>query len=683
MLIPTLFLLGLGFVAAIGLSIASKVFYVYEDPKIGEVEDSLLGANCGGCGYAGCSAAAQAVVAGKEGPDICVAGGPDISLAVASVMGMEVEIKEAEVASLSCTYGFNDADKKYIYNGINDCRAANLFGGGQKVCTIGCVGLGTCVRACPFGALVLSDNGLPVIDIERCRGCGVCVDVCPKHIIKLSSTTLRMIGDYRDDECTTPCQRLCPTGIDIPSYIKMIKEKNFKGAIRKIREKNPLPLICSRICPAPCESECRRGLVDQSLAINDLKRFVADYEIKCGERFHPYKGPDSGKKVAVIGGGAQGLTSSYYLASLGHQPTIYEATPKLGGIIRNVISKSRLPDEIINQEIQGILDIGVKAETSKAIGSDINITSLLNDNDFDSVVLASGGFDSRKILRKGLQSEVLIPGLYILLDFFADNSKDKELKVGKNVYIVGGGTSTLSAAQICLSRGAEKVTLIYPFTEDEIKSRGIDIENVNNDNIQFIFSSKIVKLSGEGDTLQQISIKHLDNSIELLSLETLIVATGRLSDLVFVKIIDEETGDRTKKWQTIDTYKVLPENKSSDLFNIRDNALVNDNIAVVKSISRGRKIARSLHLYLNGKDIVPQENIINNESKILNTDIVEDIETIFRLPVPHSSKSQNYGESDSFYRKDEIVIGYSEEIAVKESERCLQCGLICYTNCEQ
>lgn len=200
MIVPTFFLLSLGLIASIGLAIASRIFYVWEDPKIEEVEDALLGANCGGCGYAGCAAAAAAVVESKAGADICVAGGPDIAVKVAEVMGVKVEIKEPQIANSSCRYNIEDADTKYIYSGVNDCRAAMLFAGGTKVCTIGCLALGTCVRACPFGALSMSDYGLPIIDPKKCRACGVCVGVCPKNIIKLTSTSERMIGENRYDE---------------------------------------------------------------------------------------------------------------------------------------------------------------------------------------------------------------------------------------------------------------------------------------------------------------------------------------------------------------------------------------------------------------------------------------------------------------------------------------------------
>jgi len=165
---------GLGLVVGIGLAIASKVFYVYVDPKIVAIDDVLPGANCGGCGFPGCSANAEAIVAGKSSPSSCVAAGEETALAIANILGVSVEAKEPDIALPGCTYGVADAQTKYSYDGLNDCRAAALLSGGMKVCNIGCLGLGTCAAACRFGAIVMGPEGLPVVDEVKCTGCGTC-----------------------------------------------------------------------------------------------------------------------------------------------------------------------------------------------------------------------------------------------------------------------------------------------------------------------------------------------------------------------------------------------------------------------------------------------------------------------------------------------------------------------------
>ena len=233
----------LGLMIGVMLAVAAKVFYVYVDPLILEVEAALPGANCGGCGKPGCSANAEAIAAGKATPDSCVAAGPDVAEAIAAIMGVKVEIKEPDIAKPGCTYGVADADLKYIYNGLNDCRAVALLSGGMKVCSIGCLGLGTCARACPFNAIKMGPKGLPVVNEKRCTGCGTCERVCPKNIITMSSVTRRIIREYTTAECTTPCQRACPAGIDIREYIHQIARGDFHRAVEVIKERNPFPTV--------------------------------------------------------------------------------------------------------------------------------------------------------------------------------------------------------------------------------------------------------------------------------------------------------------------------------------------------------------------------------------------------------------------------------------------------------
>src|SRR5210317_2137265 len=406
---------GLGLLVGVGLAMASKIFYVYVDPLIVEVDEALPGANCGGCGLPGCSSNAEAIVAGIAAPNSCVAAGPEVAEAIAEIMGVKIEAKEPDIARPGCYFGVQDADLKYIYNGLDDCRAVALLGGGMKVCTIGCLGLGTCARVCPFDAIVIGAQGLPVVDEKKCTGCGTCERGCPKHIINLSSATRRIIREYTTEECTTPCQRGCPAGINIREYIHQISLGNNHRAVQVIKERNPFPAVIGRICPRPCELECRRNYIDEPVAINFLKRYAADYEKESGDRILPYKAPDTGRKIAVVGGGVQGLSTAFFTARLGHATTVFEATPKLGGLLRSAISKDRLPEEILDWDIGGIIEMGVKVETQKALGKDFAIESLLQEG-FDAVFLASGGWDSRLTRGATADIESPIPGTYMLVD---------------------------------------------------------------------------------------------------------------------------------------------------------------------------------------------------------------------------------------------------------------------------
>ena len=154
--------------------------------------------------------------------------------------------------------------------------------------------------------------------------------------------------EYTTEECTTPCQRSCPAGINIREYIRQIVLGNNRRAVQVIKERNPFPAVIGRICPRPCELDCRRNYVDEPVAINYLKRFAADFEKESGERILPYKAPVSGRSVAVVGGGVEGLSAAFFTARLGHDTTVFEAGPKLGGLLRSAIAKERLPEEILD-----------------------------------------------------------------------------------------------------------------------------------------------------------------------------------------------------------------------------------------------------------------------------------------------------------------------------------------------
>jgi Na+-translocating ferredoxin:NAD+ oxidoreductase RNF subunit RnfB/thioredoxin reductase len=660
MLIATLLLMGLGLAASIMLAIASKVFYVWEDPRIEQVEEALLGANCGGCGYAGCSAAAEAVVSGKARADVCVAGGFEIAQNVAAVMGLAVEEKEPEISKPGCYYGVQDADLKYDYSGVLDCRAAALLYGGSKECNIGCLGLGTCVRACPFDALSMGENNLPVVNKDRCTSCGVCAEVCPKEIITVTSAARRIISDYKISECTAPCQRTCPAEIDIPEYIRQVTDRDYLGAVRVIKEKNPFPLVCGWLCPAPCEFECRRNLIDEPVTINALKKFVSDFERKTGTRAEYYLPPASGKKITVVGGGVEGLTAAYYLRRLGHQPKILEATAKLGGILRYVITEDRLPGDVLDWDINGILKIGVEAETGKVMGSDFTLHSLF-DEGAEMVLLTTGGWDSRQIMRGKFWGEVTVPGTYLLLDFLVAASRGaiKPGRVGKKVIIVGGGKTATKAANICLNQGAGEVTIVFPFTKDRAEIYGIKPGAVTEpEKVNIIYSCIPVELRGEGSQLSEILIGKTPEAAVPIPLDSLIVGSGRLPEMLFVR--DEEN---TNKWKTVDVCSVFPSEAGIGIFAVGDTGRPTDLTGVVLAVRRGRKIVRAIQLYISEEKIGPENGVIFAENEEEQQNIREVVN-----PGPLFFPRKNIDNRFSL----------TPEEAHIEANRCLSCGLLCY-----
>ncbi|MGD9217551.1 MAG: (Fe-S)-binding protein, partial [Desulfobacteraceae bacterium] len=206
-------MLGIGAVCGVVLSVASKVFYVWEDPRIAEVEYFMAGANCGGCGYAGCSAAANAVVAGKVPPSVCIVAGMEAAVNIAGVMGVDPGSAEPQ-KSLNLCEGGHRAEDKFIYSGANTCAALSSMYGGKRVCSIGCLGLGDCVRSCKFDAIEIGPKGFPVVNEAKCVGCGACETACPKNILTVRTMSQRLLTFNEEDAALAPCQQTCPAEIN-------------------------------------------------------------------------------------------------------------------------------------------------------------------------------------------------------------------------------------------------------------------------------------------------------------------------------------------------------------------------------------------------------------------------------------------------------------------------------------
>jgi len=670
---------GLGIAIGTVLVIASKAFYVYEDPKVVAINDELPGANCGGCGFPGCNANAEAVVKGLSGVNSCVAAGDDVALAIARIMGVSVSDKEPEFAGPGCYYSKDAADMEYQYMGVTDCRAAAMLFGGMKVCRIGCLGLGTCAKACMFGALSIGSDGLPKVDQKKCTGCGACERVCPKTIIRLTSVTRRIIREYTKEECITPCQRACPTGIDIKEYVRLIKEGDYEGSLQVIKERNPFPTVISRICPAPCESKCRRLLQDEAVSINGLKRFVCDYEMSLNKHVTPYKAPETQKKVAIIGGGVEGLSAAFFSARLGHDPTVFEATDFLGGILRKAITRERLSMDVLDWDIEGVRQMGVNIQTNAKAGEDISIDGLLKQG-FHAVFTATGGWDSRLARGDIDQAAMVFPGAYLLIDVLRSKSdKNIHISSGKNIVIAGGSIGVLRDAVNLLkeNKADNTITVMLRKHPDDSAFDPSAMEALSKAGVTIIYNTGVTKVMGEENHLTAIEYVSLDTGVKnVMNTDTLIIGSGRFPELVFIPIENDEQNENKEGienngplvWEGVELQKKPESNKELGLLSNQD--VISEYASAVAAINGGRKAAAAIHHLMYGIQFQEPSKIITEQSLLQGVSLLNNVNILPRNIMENSKPK--------IEDKDRFSTGFSTQIAHSEADRCLRCGLVCY-----
>jgi len=684
-------MLGLGALCGGALSAASKIFYVYEDPRISVVEGLTAGANCGGCGYAGCAAAAVAVVAGEARPSVCIVAGPEAAANIAAVMGMDPGTAEALISYNTCTGG-DRADNKFYYMGVNSCQALASLSGGQRVCPVGCLGLGDCVRACVFDALKMGTHGYPVVNEVKCVGCGACEKVCPKDIMEIKTMSQKLLHLNQYNDRIAPCQQTCPAEIDIPKYIYLTKIGDYEGAVNTIRERNPLLLACGRVCPHPCENKCRRGIEDEPVSINQLKRFVADYEMNSGRHFPISCAPDTGKKVAVIGGGPAGLSNAFFLRRLGHAVTIFDAMPKLGGMIRYGIPEYRLPKEVLAWEIQGILDLGVEHKPNMKLGKDFDIGSLMAAG-FDAVFLGIGAWKDYSLRVEGEDLEGCYTGINFLTNFALwqqEKPHDKQPFVGRKCVVIGGGNTAIDCVRTLIRLGADEVSIVYRRTRKEMPANMVEIEAAEHEGVNFTFlaaptrvigneEGKVVGLEylkmelGEPDASGRRSPVPIEGSETVMDIDMLITAIGQGPDIFFKdesKRLDEDL--KVTRWNTIDSADPIALQSSIPYIFTGGDAATGADL-VVSAIGAGRRAARSIHMYLTGQDVTPPAKTLFKNN--IPVSIFESVPGLTKSPRTKMPELPVDERIKSFVEADLVI---SEEDAQHESNRCLQCCLICY-----
>jgi heterodisulfide reductase subunit A len=349
----------------------------------------------------------------------------------------------------------------------------------------------------------------PVIDYNRCETCGVCLKACPAEVIpdfRYEEGSLRGIL-YSSSE-TEPrinvtkvfdlpnCQATCPVLQDVRGYMRLIAEGRYGEAIELIREANPLPSVCGYVCHHPCESACTRGRVDDPLSIRSLKRFVTDCDD--GRLNPPSVGKPKGKKVVIVGSGPAGLAAGHELARIGYQVEMIESYREAGGLLAWAIPAFRLPREILQRDIDYIRKMGVTIKTGIHFGSDVKISDLRKDG-ADAVILATG---TQKSLKMNIENEDHHRGHLDCLDFLKACSDQKDVALGNQVLVIGGGNAAVDTARSALRKSGARVTILYRRSLEEMPADREEIKDALREGVKIEFLTAPKKMLVSGDKVK-------------------------------------------------------------------------------------------------------------------------------------------------------------------------------------
>lgn len=582
-----------------------------------------------------------------------------------------------EIQKVAEYIGIRKETPKYTFRNLSMIKDEPLFTFDYNLC-IGCL---RCVQVCKekrgVGALgfviqngeVLIGTIAPTLKDSGCKFCGACVEVCP------SGTLLdKGIKGIPTEKELVPCISACPIGMDAPSYITSIAEKNFGLAQKIIKEKTPFPQVLGRICFHPCEVNCKRSFIDEPVAICALKRFAYEFE---GEEITEAKLPNTGKKAAIIGSGPAGLSCAYYLAKLGHKVTVYESQAEPGGMLRYGIPDFRLPREVVKKEIHQILKLGIELKTNTVFGRDITLEQL--NSHFDAIFLSFGTQASKKIDLEGIELE----GVWWGLEFLRKVKSGENIKLKEKVAVIGGGDVAIDVAMTALRITSSELQIFCLEEKDQMPAHLWQVQQALEEGVILNCGWGPKKILGGGknvtgvELVKCISVFDQNGNFnprfdepqkKCLEVGTIIFAIGQTLDSSIFNGHDLNSITENGR------IKVNPDTLETNLKGLfAGGDAVSGPRSVVEAIQMGRKAAASIDRFLGGegnldKNIEAEAILIPQEQ---NGWIGRDPSFAVRprVSIPTLSGEQR---KKSF---SELELGYSPKQGLKEARRCLRCDL--------
>ncbi|WP_076416289.1 formate dehydrogenase subunit alpha [Shewanella sp. UCD-KL12] len=503
-----------------------------------------------------------------------------------------------------------------------------------------------------------------------------------------------ILSDHFAD-CEAPCQQACPAGVDVQSYLYHIAQGNHTEAVKVIKQTLPLPLSIGRVCPAFCETECRRGLLDEPVAIRQLKRHAADLDIEDTDSYTPPKAASTGKKVAIIGSGPAGITAGYFLSNSGHDVTIYESMPKAGGWLRYGIPEYRLPKSILDKEIEQLCKNGLQIETNTRLGRDIHLNQLVEN--FDAICLAIGAQKAVPMDYPGIDLE----GCYLGVDYLKDHCTEKHYSTGKKVAVIGGGNTAIDCARTALREGAD-VTLIYRRTRDEMPAEDYEIAAAEEEGVEFYFlTNPIINHPDNAGrvnaiTLEKMALGEPDASGRRRpvstgetfteAFDTVIPAVSQMPDMEFLKHPQSQLATGKLALTRWNTFEGCDHTMSAGISAGVDKLFVLGDsrtgpATAVAAVADGRKAAVAIEKLLTqglSCELISKEF---NATKAIKTS------SLSASLYPHTAKQakEKMPELSLKHRAfnfNEIELGFKPSAAMKEAARCLECACQANTDCK-
>jgi NADPH-dependent glutamate synthase beta subunit-like oxidoreductase len=519
-----------------------------------------------------------------------------------------------------------------------------------------------CVPACPEGAIKKDpQTGIVRIDAELCNGCNAVPGQCGSEKTK-----------------SAPCAARCPAHMNVESYVRLAGNGRFKEALRVMKEDNPFPAICGRVCDHPCETECKRKDIDEAVAINFVKRHIADQDLKAETRYVPPIKAQRKEKVAVIGSGPAGLTAAYYLAREGYPVTVFEKASKPGGMLTLGIPAYRLPRDVIEAEIQVIRDMGVTIKTGVEVGKGTTVERL-RKNGYKAFFF---GIGTQKCKTLDVPGENLT-GIYPALDYLRKVNLGEKAPLGKKVAVIGGGNAAIDGARCARRLGSPGTFILYRRSLKEMPARPEELEELEQEGIPIQTLTQPVRFIGEKGKVKAIDcvkmvLKGKDASGRrrpepvpgsefTIQVDGVIMALGQETDWACL------TPDCACKLGDLGAMAVNPVTLQSDDADIfAGGDAVRGSSSVIEAIADGKQAAMSIDRYLKGEDLyagrktewVPVENVQKEKYSPARRAVMPRLDPEKRLT--------GFAE---------VQLGLGEEQAQTEGQRCLGCSSACVQAC--